>query len=215
MELRVYDAAGNDKGVMAASDEAFGAEYNEGLIHQVVVAILANRRQGTKSALLRGEVRGGGAKPWKQKGTGRARHGSTRAPQWTRGGVAFAPKPRDFSKKTNKKMRRVALYSALSQKVRQGEFAVLEDMELSDGKTKRMVEACKLLNAGKRALFVIRGENENLRRASNNLRDAEVCDAALLNAYDLVRAGRVFATKDAVGYIESECARNRRAEVEE
>lgn len=202
MELKVFNTLGKEVGAVTVSDSVFGAEYNEALIHQVVVAQLANKRQGTKSTLTRTEVSGGGIKPWRQKGTGRARQGSIRSPQWRHGGVVFAPKPRDFSKKINKRMKAAAMVSTLSQKVRQNEIVVLDKIELAEGKTKLMAEICKNLDAGKKALFVLGTQNENVVRATNNLPEAAVCDASLINVYDLVRAGKVFVTVDAIKVIE-------------
>ena len=202
MELKVFNTLGKEVGAVTVSDRVFGAEYNEALIHQVVVAQLANKRQGTKSTLTRTEVSGGGIKPWRQKGTGRARQGSIRSPQWRHGGVVFAPKPRDFSKKINKRMKAAAMVSTLSQKVRQNEIVVLDKIELAEGKTRLMAEICKNLDAGKKALFVLGTQNENVVRATNNLPEAAVCDASLINVYDLVRAGKVFVTVDAIKVIE-------------
>lgn len=202
MELIVINTTGKEVGTVEVSDAVFGAEYNEALIHQVVVAQLANKRQGTKSTLTRTEVSGGGIKPWRQKGTGRARQGSIRSPQWRHGGVVFAPKPRDFSKKINKRMKDAALVSVLSKKVEQQELIVLDKIELAEGKTKLMAEICKNLDAGKKALFVLGSENENVVRATGNLPEADVCDAKLINVYDLVRAGKVFVTKEAIKIVE-------------
>lgn len=202
MELKVFNTLGKEVGTVEVSEKVFGAEYNEALIHQVVVAQLANKRQGTKSALTRTEVRGGGIKPWRQKGTGRARQGSIRSPQWRHGGVVFAPKPRDFSQKINKRMKAAAMVSTLSQKLRQNEIVVLDKIELAEGKTKFMAEICKNLDAGKKALFVLGAENENVVRATRNLPEAAACDASLINVYDLVRAGKVFVTVDAIKVIE-------------
>ena len=202
MELKVFNTLGKEVGAIKVSDEVFGAEYNEALIHQVVVAQLANKRQGTKSTLTRTEVRGGGIKPWRQKGTGRARQGSIRSPQWRHGGVVFAPKPRDFSKKINKAMKAAAMVSVLSQKVRQDELVVLDKIELNEAKTKEMAKICVNLDAGKKAMFVLGSENEKVVRATNNLPEATVCDAKLINVYDLVRAGKVFVTEEAIKVIE-------------
>ncbi len=202
MELKVYNLSGKEVDKITVRDEIFNAEYNEALIHQVIVAQLANKRQGTKSALTRTEVRGGGIKPWRQKGTGRARQGSIRAPQWKHGGVVFAPKPRDFSKKINKRMKAQALVSVLSQKIRQNEFIVLSELELKEAKTKLMAALCEKLNAGSKALFVFDGENLNVVRATKNLAEAATQEASLVNVYDLVRANKVFITKDAVRKIE-------------
>ncbi len=202
MELKVFDTNGKQVDTITVSDAVFGAEYNEALIHQVVVAQLANKRQGTKSTLTRTEVRGGGIKPWRQKGTGRARQGSIRAPQWKHGGVVFAPKPRDFSKKINKRMKTQAFVSALSQKIRQDEFVVVDKLEIAEGKTRLMAAVCDKLAAGKKAMFVTECDNANVIRATRNLPDAEVCNVELLNVYDIVRCGKVFVTKDAVKKIE-------------
>ncbi|MBR1747477.1 MAG: 50S ribosomal protein L4 [Clostridia bacterium] len=202
MKLNVLDINGKANGTIEVSDEIFGAEYNEALIHQVVVAQLANKRQGTKSTLTRTEVRGGGIKPWRQKGTGRARQGSIRAPQWRHGGVVFAPKPRDFSKKINKKMRTQAFKSAISQKLRQDELFVVDKLELAEAKTRLMAKVCEGLDAGKKALFVIAGENENVVRATKNLADAAVTGADILSVYDLVAANKVYLTVDAIKAIE-------------
>lgn len=202
MELKVFNTLGKEVGTVEVSDKLFGAEYNEALVHQVVVAQLANKRQGTKSALTRTEVSGGGIKPWRQKGTGRARQGSIRSPQWRHGGVVFAPKPRDFSKKINKRMKDVALASVLSKKVAQNELVVLDKIEIAEGKTKLMAEICKNLDAGKKALFVIGSENANVVRATRNLPEADVCDVKLINVYDLVRAGKVFVTTEAIKTVE-------------
>lgn len=202
MNLKVYNIEGQEVGAIELRDDLFNVEYNESLIHQVIVAQLANKRQGTKSTLTRSEVRGGGIKPWRQKGTGRARQGSIRSPQWRHGGVVFAPKPRDFSKKINKRMKTQALYSALSQKIRQNEFVVLDELKLAEAKTKAMANICAKLDAGKKALFVLGAEDENVLRASRNLPDTDVCLINLINVYDLVRAGKVFFTKDAIAAIE-------------
>lgn len=202
MELKVINLSGKEVEKISVRDEIFNAEYNEALIHQVIVAQLANKRQGTKSALTRTEVRGGGIKPWRQKGTGRARQGSIRAPQWKHGGVVFAPKPRDFSKKINKRMKAQALVSVLSQKIRQEEFVVLSELAISEAKTKMMAALCEKLNAGSKALFIFDGENVNLVRATKNLAEAATQEASLVNVYDLVRANKVFITKDAVRKIE-------------
>ena len=202
MELKVINTNGKEVSKLTVSDEIFGAEYNEALIHQVVVAQLANRRQGTKSSLTRTEVRGGGIKPWRQKGTGRARQGSIRAPQWRHGGVVFAPKPRDFSKKINKRMKAQAFKSAISQKLRQDELFVLDAIELKEGKTRLMAEVCNKLDAGKKALFVLGCDNENVVRATRNLAEAATVSADILSVYDLVRNNKVFLTVDAVKKIE-------------
>ena len=154
-KIKVYKMDGTQAGTIELSDKVFGVEYNEPLIHQAVVTRLANERQGTKSTLTRTEVRGGGRKPWRQKGTGNARQGSIRAPQWIKGGVVFAPKPRDFSKDMNKKAKVAALLSALSKKVADGELVVIDSLEVKEGKTKEMVAFQKALGLEKSAIIYL------------------------------------------------------------
>lgn len=202
MELKVLNIEGKQVGTMEVDETIFGVDYNEALIHQVIVAQLANKRQGTKSTLTRAEVRGGGAKPYRQKGTGRARQGSIRAPQWKKGGVVFAPKPRDFSKKLNKKMKANAMKSALSEKVRQNEFIVLDDLKLEQAKTKLMAAILKKLDITGKTLLVINGEDETVQRAARNIEGVTVSNASLLNVYELVRNGKCIITKDAVKELE-------------
>ena len=207
MELKVFNTLGKEVGTVTVSDKVFGAEYNEALIHQVVVAQLANKRQGTKSTLTRTEVRGGGIKPWRQKGTGRARQGSIRAPQWIKGGVVFAPKPRDFSKKVNKKMKAQAFRSALSTKLADNELIVLDQLVLAEAKTKAMASILKNLNCNQKTLLVVAGEAEdanvvNVLRASGNIANLTVVNASLANVYQLVANVNVIATKDAIKQIE-------------
>jgi len=199
---KLLNILGEDCGTIKLNDSVFKAEYNEALIHQVVVAHLANLRQGTKSALTRTEVRGHAKKPWRQKGTGRARQGSTKAPQWRGGGVAFAPKPRDFSKKVNKGAKRVAFRSAISTKLADKELIVLENLDIKDAKTKSMVEVLKNLGIEKTAVIVIKGENENVLRASGNIPCVEVTNSDLLNVYDIVKCDRLVVTADAIKSIE-------------
>ena len=199
---KLLNILGQECGSIKLNDSVFKQEYNEALIHQVVVAHLANLRQGTKSALTRTEVRGHAKKPWRQKGTGRARQGSTKAPQWRGGGVAFAPKPRDFSKKVNKEAKRVAFRSAISTKLAEKELVVLENIDLKDAKTKSMVEVLKNLGIYKNAVIVIKGENENVMRASANLQGLEVAEANLLSVYDIVKCDRLVVTADAIKSIE-------------
>lgn len=204
--LEVLNQKGNKVKTLAVSDEVFGAEYNEALIHQVVVAQLANKRQGTKSTLTRTEVRGGGIKPWRQKGTGRARQGSIRAPQWIKGGVVFAPKPRDFSQKINKKMKDGAMRSALSEKIRLGEFVVVDKIELDAPKTKLMVEVLKALDVSRRALIVLTGDAD-VARAAANIEGVTISEASLLNVYDVVANGKIVLTEAAVKSIEEAYAK--------
>ena len=199
---KILNIMGQECGTIKLNDSVFKTEYNEALIHQVVVAHLANLRQGTKSALTRTEVRGHAKKPWRQKGTGRARQGSTKAPQWRGGGVAFAPKPRDFSKKVNKEAKRVAFRSAISTKLAEKELIVLENLELKNAKTKSMVEALKNIGVDKTAVVVTLGQNENVLRASGNIPGVEVTTAELLNVYDIVKCDKLVVTADAIKSIE-------------
>ena len=199
---KLLNILGQECGTIKLNDKVFKQEYNEALIHQVVVAHLANLRQGTKSALTRTEVRGHAKKPWRQKGTGRARQGSTKAPQWRGGGVAFAPKPRDFSKKVNKEAKRVAFRSAISTKLAEKELIVLENLDIKDAKTKTMVEVLKNLGVEKTAVIVTKGANENVLRASGNLQAVEVTNSDLLSVYDIVKCDRLVVTADAIKSIE-------------
>ncbi len=202
MELKVMNKAGKEVGKVELNDELFNIEYNEALIHQIVVAQLANRRQGTKCTLTRAEVRGGGIKPYRQKGTGRARQGSIRAPQFIKGGVVFAPKPRDFSKKTNKFARRLALLSALSEKIRQNEVTVIDNLELKEVKTKEVAAVLKALNLNKTTLIVTAEKDELVLRASGNLEKVEVTTADLINVYEVVKNNDCLFTKAAIEKIE-------------
>ena len=181
---KLLNILGQECGTIKLNDSVFKAEYKEALIHQVVVAHLANLRQGTKSALTRTEVRGHAKKPWRQKGTGRARQGSTKAPQWRGGGVAFAPKPRDFSKKVNKEAKRVAFRSAISTKLAEKELIVLENLDIKDAKTKTMVEVLKNIGVENTAVIVTKEANENVLRAAGNLQSVEVTNA---NFYDSIK----------------------------
>jgi len=202
--IKIYNQQGAVAGEMMLSDEVFGQEVNVPLIHQVVVAQLANKRQGTKSALTRTEVRGGGKKPWRQKGTGHARQGSTRAPQWIKGGIVFAPKPRDFSKKVNKRAKRAALVSVLSGKVADGELLVLDQLALVEAKTKEVANVLKALKLEKSVLLVLDGAQDNtaILRASANIPALTTVAADLINVYDVAAHANVVATKAAIEKIE-------------
>lgn len=202
MQVKVYSTSAAEVGTLDLNDAVFGCEYNEPLIHQAVVAYQANQRQGTKSALTRTEVRGGGVKPWRQKGTGRARQGSIRAPQWIKGGVVFAPKPRDFSKKLNKKMRAQAFRSALSYKVANNELVVVDEINLEAPKTRLVEEILKNFNCDKRTLLIVTNDNGDVLRAGSNIERLTITDADLTNVYQLVSNVAVIATKDAVKKIE-------------
>jgi len=193
---------GTEAGQIELSDAVFGAEVNEAAMHQVVVAQLAARRQGTHSALTRAEVRGGGIKPWRQKGTGRARAGSSRSPLWTKGGVVFAVKPRDYTQKVNRKLRQLAIRSALSMKVNDGDIIVLENLNLEAPKTKLMAGVLKKFDV-KKALVVTYGEDSaNVVRASGNIPNVKTLAADSVNVYDLVNYDKLVITADAVKKVE-------------
>ncbi len=201
-KVKVYNINAEEVGTKTLKDDIFGVEYNEPLIHEVIVAYNANQRQGTKSTLTRSEVRGHAAKPWRQKGTGRARQGSTKGPQWTGGGVVFAPKPRDFSKKVNKVAKRVALYSALSEKLRDKNVTVLDKFDISSAKTK---DAQKFLDAFKfdGSVLVVSADNTNKEiRAVRNIPNLDTVDVSLLNVYDVVASKNVVLTESAIEYLE-------------
>ena len=201
MQTKVLNLQGQEVSKITLSDEVFKAPYNEALIHQAVVCYLTNQRQGTKSTLTRAEVAGGGRKPWRQKGTGRARQGSIRSPQWVHGGVVFAPKPRDFEKKMNAQMRRGAFISALSTMMAEKAIIVVDDMSI-EPKTKEAVKVLEALKANRNVTVVTDGVNENALRAFANLADVEVTTADILNTYDLVSSDYVVITKDAIKKIE-------------
>ena len=196
--IKVLNMSGSEVGSIELNDNVFGVDYNESLIHQAVVTRLANERQGTKSTLTRTEVRGGGIKPWRQKGTGRARQGSIRAPQWIKGGVVFAPKSRDFSKKMNATAKKIALYSALSKKVADGEFIVIDELTVSAPKTKEMAAFQKALGLNKTALVVMDNDDVNVIRAAANLPTLETLPLAQLSTYEVVKFNKVVMTKAAV-----------------
>ena len=201
-KVKVYNMNAEEVGTKTLKDDIFGVEYNEPLIHEVIVAYNANQRQGTKSTLTRSEVRGHAAKPWRQKGTGRARQGSTKGPQWTGGGVVFAPKPRDFSKKVNKVAKRVALLSALSEKLREKNVTVLDKFDITSAKTK---DAQKFLDAFKfdGSVVVVSADNtEKEVRAVKNIQNLQTVDVSLLNVYDVVANKNVVLTESAIKYLD-------------
>ncbi len=200
--IKVYKMDGTEAGTMKLSDKVFGAEYREELIHQAVVTRLANDRQGTKSTLTRTEVRGGGRKPWRQKGTGNARQGSIRAPQWIKGGVVFAPKSRDFSKDMNKKAKTAALISALSKKVADGEVVVIDKLAVKEGKTKEMAAFQKALNLDKSAIIYMDTADEKVILAARNLERLSTLPVEQLSVYEVVANAKVVLTKAAVKKIE-------------
>ncbi len=198
----VYNLSGEQVSEMELKDSVFGVEINEHAMHQVVKNQLANKRQGTKSTLTRSEVRGGGRKPWRQKGTGRARHGSIRSPLWVGGGVTFAPKSRDFSYTLPKKLRRVAMKSALSSKVAEEQIRVLEELKLDAPKTKEMANILKSLEVGKKALIVITDNDEAIVRSAKNIPGVQTISVNTLNVYDILKYDHFIITKDAVQRVE-------------
>ncbi len=200
--VKLYNMKGAEVGTLDLNDEVFGVDYNEPLIHQAVVTYLANNRQGTKSTLTRTEVRGGGAKPWRQKGTGRARQGSTRAPQWTKGGVVFAPKSRDFSKKMNEKAKRGALLSALSKKVADGELYVVDELKVSAPKTKEMEAFRKALHLEKRTVVIMDENDKDVILASRNIEKFSTLSVAEINVYEIVANAIVVLTKGSAEKLE-------------
>ena len=199
--VSVYNIEGEEVGSIELNDAVFGVEVNEHLVHMAVVNQLANNRQGTQSAKTRSEVSGGGRKPWRQKGTGHARQGSTRAPQWTGGGIVFAPKPRDYSFKMNKKEKRIALLSALSSKVAESKIVVLDEFKLDEIKTKKFVEVMNNLKV-ENALVVLEGENKNVVLSGRNIPSVKVTATNEINTYDVLKYTTLVVTKAAVEKLE-------------
>ena len=199
--VKVYNMKGQEVGTKELSN-LFEAEYNESLIHQAVVTRLANMRQGTKGTLTRTEVRGGGRKPWRQKGTGNARQGSIRAPQWVKGGVVFAPKSRDFSKKMNKFARRGALLSAISKRLADNDMYVIDNIAVENGKTKEMVAILNAFKFDKTVLMVMSDNDSLVIRAANNLEKRNTIPVNELNTYDVVRNSVLVISADAVDYLQ-------------
>ncbi len=200
-KVSVYNIEGKEVDTLELSDAVFGVEVNEHLVHMAVVSQLANKRQGTQSAKTRSEVRGGGRKPWKQKGTGHARQGSTRAPQWTGGGMVFAVKPRDYSFKLNKKERRLALQSALTSRVNENKFVVLDDFKLDEIKTKKFIKVLENLKVSK-ALVVLNENDKNVILSANNVPNVKTTLTNTINVYDILKYDTVIVTKAAVATIE-------------
>ena len=199
--VTVYNMEGNEVGTMELNDAVFGVEINEHLVHLAVVRQLANNRQGTQKAKTRSEVSGGGRKPWRQKGTGHARQGSIRAPQWTGGGVVFAPVPRDYEVKMNKKERRAALKSALTSKVQDNKLVVVDSLALAEAKAKEMQKVLTNLKAEK-ALIVTAGDDQNVVLSARNIADVQTATVNTINVYDVMKHSTVVVTKDAVASIE-------------
>lgn len=202
MQVSVLDMAGKKTGEIELSDAIFGIEPNVAAMHAAVVNYLANQRQGTQSTLTRAEVSGGGKKPWRQKGTGHARQGSTRAPQWTHGGIALGPKPRDYSYTINKKVKRLALKSALSSKVADSELIVLEGIELEGYKTKTVAAALKAIGAGKKVLMILPENDSVLVKSSANIAGVKTAQINTICTYDILNADTVVLFKDAAPKLE-------------
>ena len=199
--VSVYNMEGNEVGTLELNDAVFGVEVNEHLVHLAVVAQLANKRQGTQKAKTRSEVSGGGRKPWRQKGTGHARQGSTRAPQWTHGGVVFAPVPRDYSFKLNKKEKRAALKSALTSRVNESKFIVVDELKLDSIKTKNFVQVLNNIKVEK-ALVVLNDMDTNVIKSASNVPTVKTAQTNELNVFDVLKYDTVVVTKDAVKTIE-------------
>ncbi len=201
-QVKVFDMTGKSVGEMTLSDAIFGIEPNTSVMHAAVVNYLANQRQGTQSTLTRSEVRGGGRKPWKQKGTGRARQGSIRAPQWTHGGIALGPKPRDYSYALNKKVKRLAMKSALSAKVQDNNMIVVENIVVEEFKTKVVAEMLSNLGATKKSLIVMPELNAKFVKSAANIPGVKTALVNTLNVYDILNCEKFIVAKDAVAKIE-------------
>ena len=199
--VSVYNIEGKEVGSIELNDAVFGVEVNEHLVHMAVVNQLANNRQGTQSAKTRSEVSGGGRKPWRQKGTGHARQGSTRAPQWTGGGVVFAPVPRDYSFKMNKREKRAALKSALTSRVEENKFIVIDEINFEEAKTKNFANILKNLDVSK-ALVVLEDDNKNAELSARNIADVKTAKTNTINVYDILKYNTVITTKAVVAKIE-------------
>ena len=200
--ISVVDMEGKNVGTIDLAESVFGIEPNAAVMHQMVVNYLAAQRQGTQSALTRAEVSGGGKKPWRQKGTGRARQGSTRAPQWTHGGIVFAPKPRDYRFTVNKKVRRLAMKSALSTKAAESEIIVVDSIKLDEYKTKKIAAMLSAIGADKKALVVLPEVDSKVIKSANNLPGVKTAQVNELNVYDILNADKLVIAKDAVSKIE-------------
>ena len=196
--IKVLNMKGEQAGTMELADSVFGIEPNTAAMHAVVVNYLANQRQGTQSALTRTEVAGGGKKPWRQKGTGHARQGSTRAPQWRHGGVVFAPKPREYRYELNKKLRRLAMRSALSAKVADGNFIVVDELSMTEIKTKAMAEVLKAVGGGKKTMIVMPGVDEKVIKSARNIEGVTTALTNTINVYQLLRNDKIVIAKQAV-----------------
>ncbi|MFA5562122.1 MAG: 50S ribosomal protein L4 [Eubacteriales bacterium] len=200
--MKVLNMAGNEVGEITLSDKVFGAEVNNAVLHTVVRAYLLNQRQGTQSTLTRGEVSGGGKKPWKQKGTGRARQGSTRSPQWTHGGIALGPKPRSYRITLNKKLKKAAMFSALSAKVADGDMVVIDEIRADAFKTKAMIAMLQAVNAGKKALVILPQVDPMVIKSCDNIPGVKTTVCNAVSVYDILHCNTLIADKSAVEKIE-------------
>lgn len=201
-KIQMLNMEGKSIQEVELKEDIFDVEVNEHAVYLVVKNILANRRQGTQSAKTRAEVRGGGRKPWRQKGTGRARQGSIRSPQWKGGGVVFAPKPRDYSYTTPKKVKRLALRSVLTSKVQENELILVDDLKLEEAKTKAMAQALKALNAAKKSLILVGEGNESVARAAKNIAGVKVLNIQSINVYDLLKYDSLILDQEALNKIQ-------------
>ena len=200
--VKVYDMKGNITGDVTLSDKIFAAEINKDVLHAVVRAYLMNQRQGTQSALTRAEVSGGGRKPWRQKGTGRARQGSTRSPQWTKGGVVFAPKPRSYRLDINKKVKKIAMFSALTSKVIEESFIVVDKIVFDEFKTKKMVEFLSNIGIDKKAMIITAVADKMVYRSASNIPGIKTSPANSISVYDILKYDKLIIAKDALAKIE-------------
>lgn len=201
-QVQVYNQEGRKTSKLELADSVFGIEPNADAMHLAVVSYLANQRQGTQSTLTRSEVSGGGAKPWRQKGTGRARQGSTRSPQWTHGGIALGPKPRKYKVELNKKVRRLAMKSAFSSKVMENELIVVDSISMDEYKTKKIVAMLSAIGAEKKALIVLPEVDSKVIKSANNIPGVKTAQVNTLNVYDILNADKLIIVKDAVSKIE-------------
>jgi large subunit ribosomal protein L4 len=201
-KVALYNIDGEQIGNIELKDSIFGVKVNEDAMHRVVKMLLANKRQGTQSALTRAEVRGGGRKPWRQKGTGRARHGSIRSPQWTHGGVVFAPKPRSYRYSVPKKVRRIAMKSALTTKLNENNIIVLDELNFEAPKTKQIISMFEKLNVNSKAMIVMAGKNENVEKSARNIPNVRTSLVNTLNVYDILNYDKFIITKAAVEKVE-------------
>ena len=200
--VALYNISGKQVGEIELNENTFGADVNVEVMHQVIKMYLANQRQGTQSALTRAEVRGGGIKPWRQKGTGRARHGSTRSPQWTHGGIVFAPKPRSYRYSVPKKIKRIAMKSALSSKVIDNNIVVIEELNFEEPKTKQVVSLLENLKVDSKTLIVVADNDVNVVKSARNIKGVKTAFVNTLNVYDILNYDKFIITKDAVKKVE-------------